>query len=127
MIAEIIINTQAKKLNKTFDYQIPKDLEDLITIGSKVLIPFGNKKALEEGFVVGIKEKTEYEVKEIKSLEASLTTKQINLAKWMAKRYFCNVSDCINTRNKNKKQRKKNTRKKNKCNNFKKISRRNRL
>ena len=31
MIAEIIINTQAKKLNKTFDYQIPKDLEDLKT------------------------------------------------------------------------------------------------
>ena len=111
MIAEIIINTQAKKLNKTFDYQIPKDLEDLITIGSKVLIPFGNKKALEEGFVVGIKEKTEYEVKEIKSLEASLTTKQINLAKWMAKRYFCNVSDCIKlmqtpgTKTKNKEKR----------------------
>ena len=111
MIAEIIINTQAKKLNKTFDYQIPKDLEDLITIGSKVLIPFGNKKALEEGFVVGIKEKTEYEVKEIKSLEASLTTKQISLAKWMAKRYFCNVSDCIKlmqtpgTKTKNKEKR----------------------
>ncbi len=111
MIAEIIINTQAKKLNKTFDYQIPKDLEDLITIGSKVLIPFGNKKTLEEGFVVGIKEKTEYEVKEIASLEASLTNKQISLAKWMAKRYFCNVSDCIKlmqtpgTKTKNKEKR----------------------
>lgn len=111
MIAEIIINTQAKKLNKTFDYQIPKDLEDLITIGSKVLIPFGNKKTLEEGFVVGIKEKTEYQVKEIASLEASLTNKQISLAKWMAKRYFCNVSDCIKlmqtpgTKTKNKEKR----------------------
>ena len=111
MIAEIIINTQAKKLNKTFDYAIPKDLEDLITIGSKVLIPFGNKKELEEGFVVGIKKDTTYKVKEIAKLEGSLTDKQIQLAKWMAKRYFCNVSDCIKlmqtpgTKTKNKEKR----------------------
>ena len=27
MIAEIIINRSAKRLNRTFDYNIPKDLE----------------------------------------------------------------------------------------------------
>lgn len=30
MIAEIIINRSAKRLNRTFDYNIPKDLEELI-------------------------------------------------------------------------------------------------
>ena len=95
MIAEVIINRTAKKLNRTFDYGVPKELEDLIIIGSKVLVPFGSKDNLEEAFVVNLKEKTEFEVKDIKKLEDNLSDKQIELARWMAKRYFCNVSDCI--------------------------------
>lgn len=41
MIAEIIINRSAKRLNRTFDYNIPKELEELIMIGSTVIVPFG--------------------------------------------------------------------------------------
>ena len=111
MIAEIIINTSAKKLNRTFDYKVPRKLEEQIMIGSKVLVPFGNKKEPEEGFVVGFKETTEYKAKEISKLEDMLSDKQIELAKWMAKRYFCNISECIKlmqtpgTRTKNKEKR----------------------
>ena len=111
MVAEVIINRTAKKLNRTFDYKIPKNLEDIIIVGSKVLVPFGKGGKLEEGFVVGIKEKSEYEIKEISKLEDNLTENQICLARWMAKRYFCNVSDCIKlmltpgTRNKDKEKR----------------------
>ncbi len=111
MVAEVIINRGAKKLNRTFDYNIPKELEELILIGSKVLVPFGNGGKLTEAFVVGMKEKSQFEVKDIAKLEENLTDKQIALAKWMAKRYFCNVSDCIKlmltpgTRNKNKEKR----------------------
>ena len=95
MIAEVIINRTAKKLNRTFDYQIPKEMEEYIYVGTKVLVPFGRAKKLEEGFVVGFKENTEYEVKEIAKIEENLTEKQIELAKWMSKKYYCNVTDCI--------------------------------
>ena len=95
MIAEIIINRTAKRLNRTFDYKVPIELEELIMIGSSVLVPFGKSSTLEEGYVVGIKESTTYEVKEIVKIKHNLTEKQIELAKWMAKRYFCNISDCI--------------------------------
>lgn len=95
MIAEVIINRTAKKLNRTFDYGIPKDLEDLIIVGSKVLVPFGRGKKYEEAFVVRFKDKSDFEVKDIVKLEENLTENQIDLAKWMANRYFCNVSDCI--------------------------------
>ena len=95
MVAEVIINRTAKKLNRTFDYNIPKEIDDLVFVGTKVLVPFGNFKTLEEAFVVGIKEKSEYKIKDIAKLEENLTNKQIELARWMAKRYFCNVSDCI--------------------------------
>ena len=95
MIAEIIINRTAKKLNRTFDYEVPEELQDLITIGSKVLVPFGKNGALEQAFVIKLKESTEYEVKKIAKIEDNITEKQIELARWMASRYFCNVSDCI--------------------------------
>ena len=95
MVAEVIINRTAKKLNRTFDYNIPNNLEDLIIIGSKVVVPFGKGGKTEIAFVVGIKEKSEYEVKDIIRIEDNITDKQIELARWMAKKYFCNVSDCI--------------------------------
>lgn len=95
MVAEVIINSKAKQLNRTFDYNIPKEMENIILVGSKVLVPFGRFKKLEEAHVVKIKEKSEYEIKDIAKVENGLTNNQIELANWMAKRYFCNVSDCI--------------------------------
>lgn len=65
-------------------------------VGARVLVPFGRMKALEEGFIVNVKQTTEYEVKEIARIEnIYLTQQELELAKWMAKRYFCNVADCI--------------------------------
>ena len=95
MIAEVIINSTAKKLNRTFDYNIPKKLEDLIFVGTKVLVPFGRKKEPEEGYVIKLKEKSEFEVKDIIDLGEKIEEEKIGLAKWMSKKYFCNISDCI--------------------------------
>ena len=99
MIAEVIINSNVRNLNKTFDYLVPMEMEDKVSIGSRVLVQFGNKKDLEEGFVVGFKAKSEFEkkLKEISKVEDKLylSKENIELAKWMAHRYFCNISDCI--------------------------------
>ncbi len=94
MIAEVIINSTVKSLNKTFDYEVPKNLK--VEIGSRVFIPFGKSKNPEEGIVVGLKEKSEFKVKEILKLQAEKIEKEkINLAKYMSDRYFCNISDCL--------------------------------
>lgn len=95
MVAEVIINSTAKKLNRTFDYKIPKKMESMIFVGSKVLVPFGRFKNLEEAHVVKIKQSSNFEIKDIVKVETGLTDKQIKLANWMANKYFCNVSDCI--------------------------------
>ena len=98
MIAEVIIQSNVKNLNRIFDYKIPSQYDEKATelIGARVLIPFGRKKELEEGFIVNIKTYTEYEVKEIAKIEEKyLDEEKINTAKWMAKRYFCNVADCL--------------------------------
>ena len=97
MIAEIIMNSSVRNLDRTFDYSIPYDMEDKIHIGSRVLVKFGNMKDLKEGFVVNIKEKSNFEVKDISKVEEKdfIDEPKVNLARWMAKRYFCNISDCI--------------------------------
>ena len=97
MIAEIIMNSSVKNLDRTFDYNIPSEMEDKIHIGSRVLIKFGNIKELKEGFVVNIKEKSEFKVKDISKVEEKdfIDEPKVKLAEWMAKRYFCNVSECI--------------------------------
>lgn len=96
MIAEVILNSNAKQLNRVFDYEIPSELAPEIKLGARVLVPFSNRKELEEGFVVNIKEKSDYKVKSIVNINANyLDEKSISLARWMAERYFCNVSDCI--------------------------------
>lgn len=97
MIAEIILNSNAKDLNRTFDYKVPYEMQEKIKIGSRVLVPFGRRKSLEEGFIINFKEQSEYETKEIISFEENpfLNEEKIKLAKWISKRYFCNLSDSI--------------------------------
>lgn len=96
MVAEIIINRLAKDLNKTFDYLIPKHMEEDIKIGARVFVPFGPKNTEAEGFVISTKETSEFANKEIIKIEDyPLTIDNIELAKLMAKRYFCNISECI--------------------------------
>lgn len=95
MIAEIIINTIAKELNRTYDYIIPDSILKQIKIGSRVFVPFGRKK-LEEGFVIEIKQESEFANKEIIKVEDNILNEEnIKLAMLMSKRYFCNISDCI--------------------------------
>lgn len=94
MIAEVIIESSVKQLNRVFDYEIPASLN--VDVGSRVLVPFGNKKQAEDGIVIAIKEKSEYKVKEIIGLQdEQIRDEYINLAKWMGRRYFCNVAECL--------------------------------
>ena len=96
--AEIIINSNAKDLNRTFDYIIQDEIEDEVKIGTRVLVPFGNSKSqkLEEGFVIGIKNESEFAKKGIAKVEkGAIDSKKIELAKWISRRYFSNISDAI--------------------------------
>ena len=96
MVAEIIINSIAKDLNRTFDYIIPDNLIKNVKIGNRVFVPFGPKNSTKEGYIIGIKQESKFANKEIIKIEDSvLTEENIELAKLMAKRYFSNISDCI--------------------------------
>lgn len=103
MYAEVIININAKALNRIFDYIVPTEMESIIKVGARVFVPFGKGSKLEDGFVINLKEESEIaknediKLKEIGKIEIeeSLTENNITLAKLMARKYFCNISDCI--------------------------------
>lgn len=61
MIAEVIVDIALSETDKIFDYIMPDDVK----VGERVLVPFG-KNTL-EGFVIGVKGKTDYpdKIKEI--------------------------------------------------------------
>ena len=96
MVAEVIINRLAKDLNRSFDYLVPNDMQNSIKVGARVFVPFGAKNISTEAFVISLKEKSAFANKEILKIEDfPLTEENVNLAKLMSRRYFCNISECI--------------------------------
>lgn len=97
MIAEVILNSNAKDLDRTFDYEVPEEMKEKVSLGSRVLVPFGYRKQVEEGFVISLKENSEYKTKQIVKVEENpfLNEEKIKLAKWISKRYFANLSDSL--------------------------------
>ncbi|WP_419520697.1 replication restart helicase PriA [Megasphaera sp.] len=98
VIAEIIINTTAKRLQQTFSYTVPDHLT--VGVGSRVIVPFGFRR--EEGIVVALHEELEepadFTLKPIEGLLSSQTgfrEEMIETALWIRDYYVCNLSDAL--------------------------------
>lgn len=93
LFADIIVDISHEKLDRPFQYHIPEKMEGQVYPGACVVIPFGKGNKLIKGYVVEIKDKTEYpreKIKDIESVETdenSVESRLIGLAAWM-KRYY---------------------------------------
>ncbi len=103
MYANIIIDISHEKLDKTFQYRIPPELEDQIQAGTQVEIPFGAGNRLRKGYVVGLTEKEEFDKERIKPVAGvvagSVTAESqlIQLAWWMKERYGSTMNQALKT------------------------------
>lgn len=83
MIASVLVDVKAKEVDKTFDYLIPKHLEEVIEIGQRVKIPFGPRLIM--GYVLGIKETSDFErlrkINDVLDIVPSLTEELIEVGK----------------------------------------------
>ncbi len=94
MIAEVIVSSNASELDRVFDYEIPNGMN--VMIGARVLVPFARRKKIEIGYVVGIKETSEFECKEIaRVVDYIFDEDRLKMAKFVSDRYFCTLSDAI--------------------------------
>ena len=92
MYAEVLIEYNAKSVDKTFTYLIPNSLKPDLQIGMKVLVPFGNK--IINGFVTNIKDNYEedYKLKEITDIvdkNLVLNDEMLKLGSYLQQETLC--------------------------------------
>lgn len=97
--AEIIVDVPARRVDRTFTYAVPGDLQPVIREGMRVKVPFGPRRV--EGFVVGLVQSTDVEgVKEITEVidrEPVVTSDLLQLARWMSEYYMCTYVDALHS------------------------------
>ncbi len=91
MIAEVVINSSARQIDRQFDYNVPARLINQIEIGQRVFVPFGNQKII--GYVTKLKDTSSFgsklkDIIEILDPTPLLTKSNIDLAKKISLHYF---------------------------------------
>lgn len=92
--AEIVVEMSNRNVDKPFHYAVPANLQPL-PIGSRVLVPFGTRSV--PGYVVGYSQPPQnIVVKPVeKVLSVGLNADLMDLARWMARKYLCTLSDSL--------------------------------
>ena len=91
--ANVIVDISHEKLDKTFQYRIPGHLQEELSIGMQVEVPFGNGGRKSTAFVVELTDTAEYDVSKLKEIigitetGVSIESQLIALAGWMRKNY----------------------------------------
>jgi primosomal protein N' (replication factor Y) len=94
-IAEVFLNQTNKRIDHPYDYRIPQQLESVIEAGIRVVVQFGIGNRRVEGFIISIKETTNFtgrikEITEIIDSQPILNKEQIELCLWM-KTTYCSL------------------------------------
>ena len=66
MVVGVLVQLASQNVDKIFDYSVPKELENSMQVGIRVLVPFGRQTL--EGFVLEIKDSSQLELKEVYSI-----------------------------------------------------------
>lgn len=101
--AEIIVDISHENVDRPFTYRIPQHLQEEITLGSRVEIPFGKANRIITGYVVGFCEKTDYDEARIKEIAAlceksvSPEEKLIGIASFIKEKYGSTMITALKT------------------------------
>ncbi|MBP5166499.1 MAG: primosomal protein N' [Oscillospiraceae bacterium] len=99
MIARVALADLGYAIDKLYDYSVPAALTAQAEAGKRVSVPFARGNRRQEGMVMELTEHSDFG--ELKSIDAwldetpLLTPKQLELARWMKKRFFCTFYDAV--------------------------------
>lgn len=99
--ADIIIDLNSKSLDKTFQYSVPEDLMELISPGTQVIVPFGNRKI--KGIVVSLSDSPKIDpdklkdIKEVPEKQKRIMGDLMELSAWMKEHYACTLNQALRT------------------------------
>ena len=97
MFASIIIDQDAKALDKVFEYNVPDEM--YIEKGMRVFVPFGARVL--QGFVVDLKDDCSYDIKKIKSIIspvedfAAIKPELLDLMYFMCEKYHLRLTSVL--------------------------------
>ena len=101
--ADIIVDISHEKLDRSFQYRVPKELEAEIQLGMVVTIPFGNGNHERKGYVTGLSDKPAFDISKMKELHGICSSEEtteerlIALAAWMKNRYGSTMVQALKT------------------------------
>lgn len=101
--ADVIVDISHEKLDRSFQYLVPEELEADIRVGMVVSIPFGNGNRQRKGYVIGLGDTPAFDVKRMKYLTALCSSEEttesrlIALAGWMRERYGSTMIQALKT------------------------------
>lgn len=101
--ADVIIDISHEKLDRTFLYRVPEEMEGQIQAGMVVSVPFGNGNKLRKGYVTGLSGEADFQGGKIKEIQALLSDEEttesrlIALAAWMRHRYGSTMIQALRT------------------------------
>ena len=103
LYAEIIVDITSENLDHTFQYRIGANIRDGVSIGSRVLVPFGKGDRKIQGFVLDISDEPKFDPAKTKSIisvindDTLVEQKLIRLAYWMKTRYGSTMNRALST------------------------------
>ena len=95
MYVDVLCEIGAKAVDNIFEYRVPKELEESVKVGVRVNIPFG--KMYLEGFVINIKNSTNYDKDKIRDIISVidsvpvLNEEMLKLGKYMSDNLLCSM------------------------------------
>lgn len=101
--ADIIVDISHEKLDKPFQYRVPKHLADVLEAGMCVMVPFGSSNKLIRGYVTQIGETCKFDPARTKDIAGiaengvSVEDKLIALAGWIRKNYGSTMIQALKT------------------------------
>ena len=101
--ADVIIDISHEKVDRPFQYRIPDELKEKLSLGMSVLVPFGNGNTLRKAYVIGISDKPTYDVEKIKAIDSlckkgeDVHEKLLELAAWMKETYGSTMITALKT------------------------------
>ncbi|MBM6948478.1 replication restart helicase PriA [Mordavella massiliensis] len=103
MYADIIVDITNEKLDKIFQYRIPKRLDGRVKVGAEVLVPFGSGNRQTRGYVVGFSGEPGYDPAKIKEIldipekSVAIESRLVALAAWMKESYGGTMIQALKT------------------------------
>ncbi len=98
-IAKVAVAKAIYAIDKPYDYRVPRELEDRLKPGMRVLVPFGSGNRGSDGIVLALlREEPASGLKDVIAAldqEPVLDHSLLQLALWMRERYFCTVYDAV--------------------------------